>query len=42
MQEQAQFTCSNCGRTFETQEELDRHNREEHGMTEDGSQTMDM
>jgi uncharacterized C2H2 Zn-finger protein len=42
MQEQTQVTCSQCGQSFESQEELDRHNREEHGMNEDGSGSMDM
>ena len=30
-QEQEQVTCSQCGRTFGSQEELDRHMEQEHG-----------
>jgi uncharacterized C2H2 Zn-finger protein len=32
MQEQNQMTCPQCGRSFDSQEELDKHTREEHGM----------
>jgi hypothetical protein len=31
MQEQEQVTCGQCGRTFGSQEELDRHIEQEHG-----------
>jgi hypothetical protein len=40
MQEQTQVTCQQCGRSFDSQEELDRHNREEHGMTDEQSQML--
>ena len=34
MQEQTQQTCSQCGQTFSSQEELDRHMQDQHGTGE--------
>ena len=31
MEEREQTTCSQCGRTFGSQDELDRHMEQEHG-----------
>lgn len=36
MQEPNQMTCSQCGRSFDSQEDLDRHMEEEHGSMGDG------